>query len=87
MELLKRFAEGEFDAFEALFRQYQGEVVKSTGDGLFVVFQNAAQLPSFAIDAHEALKNEDWNALCPGCVVSSSTLVPRMSAGIRSGVN
>ena len=28
MELLKRFAEGEFDAFEALFRQYQGEVYR-----------------------------------------------------------
>jgi RNA polymerase sigma-70 factor, ECF subfamily len=28
MELLKRFAEGELDAFEALFRQYQGEVYR-----------------------------------------------------------
>jgi len=28
MELLKRFAEGELDAFEALFRRYQGEVYR-----------------------------------------------------------
>jgi RNA polymerase sigma-70 factor, ECF subfamily len=28
MELLKRFAEGDLDAFEALFRQYQGEVYR-----------------------------------------------------------
>ncbi len=28
MELLKRFAEGDPDAFEALFRQYQGEVYR-----------------------------------------------------------
>ncbi len=28
MELLERFAEGDIDAFEALFRQYQGEVYR-----------------------------------------------------------
>ncbi len=28
MELLKRFAEGDLDAFEALFRQYQGDVYR-----------------------------------------------------------
>lgn len=28
MELLERFAAGELDAFEALFRQYQGEVYR-----------------------------------------------------------
>jgi RNA polymerase sigma-70 factor, ECF subfamily len=28
MELLKRFAEGQLDAFEALFRQYQGDVYR-----------------------------------------------------------
>ncbi len=28
MELLERFAAGDVDAFEALFRQYQGEVYR-----------------------------------------------------------
>ena len=57
MELLERFAEGDLDAFETLFRQYQGDVFR----WIMRIVRNSATAEDLTVETFWRMYRAHWH--------------------------